>query len=279
LDGYTLLEEYPAAINNPGNTLTFVGHIYPRNGFSQANKKKPSGPDRPLIHVMNLVKSGMPARIIFGGDNVYQPTSGALEHLLNIKHSFPKDRVRFLLGNHDRYWTTLLEKPEQFRSIYGKRYFYEDVNGVRLIYLHTTQQHGQYGIDEVQLGFLQRILNPVEYRYALVFQHHALWAGDTLHANAPYDDAINTKQTWVAKILPTLKAGNVKAVFSGDGGWRLAGRSMRIDGIPHYISGWTWQVDIPPEWLTIELEDNSPKIQWHKLFDGDQYSKAVYDRP
>jgi len=166
-------------------------------------------------------------------------------------------------------------RPRIHKVRNGALDWYEDVNRVRLIYLHSVTKNGSYEIDKEQLDFLTNVLNPLDYRYSLIFLHHALWAGDSLHANVRYPDAIEKKNTWKNKIIPIIKAGNVKAVFSGDGGWRLEGRSMRIGGIPHYITGWSNLMHIPPEWLTIELEENSPKIIWHKLFDRDHYASYV----
>ncbi len=273
LNGFQLVEEYPAIIKDSDNTLLFIGHIYPRNEYLFPSEKKPQGNEHPLLYLAEIAKNTPPARIIFGGDNLQKPSNDALEHLKWLKHKVLKSETRFVIGNHDSYWSVLLNKPRLFDSIYKKRYWYEDVNGVRLIYLHSIDEKGSYEIDTEQLAFLIKTLDPSQYRYALLFQHHALWAGNSLHANTEYPDAIKKKETWKNKILPLIKAGNVKAVFSGDGGWRLEGRSMKIDGIPHYITGWTYLMHIPPEWLTIKLETNAPQIIWHKLFEGNHYIK------
>ena len=273
LNGFRLVDEYPGIIKDSNNTLVFIGHIYPRNEYLFPSEKNPQGNEHPLLYLTEIVNNTPPARIIFGGDNVQIASDDALKHLLKLKNSLIKGSSRFLIGNHDSYWKTLLKKPSLFQSIYQERYWYEDVNGVRLIYLHSISEKGSYKIDKEQLNFLTRILDPLNYRYALIFQHHALWAGNSLHVNAPYPDAEKNINTWKNKIIPLIKKGNVKAVFSGDGGWRHEGRAMRIHGIPHYITGWTYLMHIPPEWLTIHLEENSPKIIWHKLFDGDHYTK------
>jgi len=271
LNDFRLVEEYPATIKDSANTLIFVGHIYPRNEFLFPSEKEPQGRDHPLLYLTDIVNKSPPARVIFGGDSVYKPTDEALEHLKDLNRNMSKTESRFVIGNHDQYWKVLLKKPILFDAIYKKRYWYEDVNGVRLIYLHTINKESSYDLDEEQLTFLAKVLDPSLYRYSLIFQHHALWAGDSIHANTRYPNADKQKAIWKNKIIPLLKRGNVQAVFAGDGGWRAEGRVMKIDEIPHYLTGWTYLLHIPSEWITLKLEETSPKISWHKFFEGDHY--------
>lgn len=267
LDGFKIVEQYPAIIESPDNTLVFVGHIYPKTAARYKNQDN----ERPLLYLTEIIDNTPPKQIIFGGDNVVSPSDAALKHLLKLKQRL-KTNTRFVIGNHDGYWDTLIKKPI-FSSIYHQRYWYEDVNNVRLIYLHTINKKGKYTIDEEQLNFLAKTLDPTQYRYALIFQHHALWAGADKYSNES-SRVIKAKTLWKNKMLPLMKRGNVQAVFAGDGGNRAEGQMIKLDTIPHYLTGWSRSSPfIPPEWLTIKLT-KTPQVTWHKLFAGRHYIKT-----
>jgi len=79
---------------------------------------------------------------------------------------------------------------------------------------------------------------------------------------------------WENNILPLFETGRVEAVFSGDGGVSAPGSVKFLKGIPHYLSGWSFdRIDIPPEWLRIDLKDEGIEVSWQKLLNGQLFIK------
>jgi hypothetical protein len=254
--------------------IWFVGHIYPQNGISYKNKPTFPNQERPLEYLVPLINQATPGRVFFGGDTIWSPTQEALDSLETLKTSLPM--ARFILGNHEKYHQVPKSLRSPFAKIFGEPYGYEDFHGVRLVYLHTVTQAGNYGIDAEQRRFLADTLTGENYKYGLLFLHHALWAGHTIYTNTPYANADALASDWGQTILPMLKNGRVKAVFAGDGGWRAPGRQFLIQNIPHYITGWPGgRVDILPEWLTITLKEDEITVIWNRLFKGEQYIRKV----
>jgi len=103
-----------------------------------------------------------------------------------------------------------------------------------------------------------------------VMLHHALWAGDTAWVNRDYPNAERLREDWLANVLPQLQAGRVRAVLTGDAGWRKRGVRMTLAGIPHFTSGWSGRlVEILPEWLVVDLCEDGPIVTRHVAFEGE----------
>lgn len=264
LKGYR--EVFEPGINFSGKIL-FIGHIYTKNGFESGKKRRFVNIEKPLKFLRrHISKKNPPSRIVFGGDNVYRPTSDALRHLAKIRSRLPTSR--FLLGNHDKYWK-ISRQPELFSKIYDGRYYFEDVDGVRFVYLHSEKEEKVLGIDSDQKEFLQRTLAETnKFRYSLVFLHHALWAGNSEYVNSKYSNAGELMEDWRNNILPLLQKGKVRGVFAGDGGWVMPGTMERVGHIPHYVTGWGYVPEIPPEWLQITPLEEGIQTQWQKLILG-----------
>jgi hypothetical protein len=277
LSGFTLapLDDRLESAGRAGE-IWFVGHIYPKNGFHSPGR--PSYPDEeePLAFLRAEVRRSAPARVVFGGDNVWSPTAAELEHIAGLKRDIPM--ARFVLGNHDRYWESTREANAAYAGVFERRSGYEDLNGVRLVYLHTVLESGDYGLDQEQRRLLAEALTGTGYRYALVFMHHAPWAGHTIYTNTPYPNADTLARDWDDRIVPLLRQGRVRAVLAGDGGWRAPGRRFLVGGIPHYLTGWSGnRVDILPEWLSLRLERDDVTVTWHRLFGGEHF--VTLERP
>ena len=99
-----------------------------------------------LDQLVATVQAGEFRRVVFGGDSVFVPTPAALDHLADLKERFFPE-ARFVLGNHDEYWSVSQQMPERFEAIYGGRDGWEDIGGVRFVYLHTVTSDGSYGLD------------------------------------------------------------------------------------------------------------------------------------
>ncbi|MDH5644359.1 MAG: metallophosphoesterase [Candidatus Heimdallarchaeota archaeon] len=268
----TSLKDYNLSSNCP--SVVFVGHIYPKNGFYGDGKPPFPDTNSTFSHFSGFIELDTPSRVIFGGDSIWTSSSQSLHHLSKIKDKI--SGARFILGNHEEFWTSLARKQEGFASIFPKRYWYEDLSNIRLIYLHSIKSNGEYGLDDEQINFLQRALDNKYYDYALIFLHHALWAGESIFVNSPYPNAGKLKEQWVKYISPLLISGNVKAVFSGDGGWRSPGSQSILTGTTHYITGWSgFRTDIPPEWITIKLCHDKPIVIRHKLYRETLYYKVM----
>ena len=226
--------------------------------------------------MLEIAEKNSYLKIIFGGDNVQNPTSGALKFLLDLKSRFAG--FRFVLGNHDRYWN-LYDKETRVKEIYPHRYFFEDENNIRFIYLHTVLKSGKYGLDEEQLEFLKESLEPSSlYRYAFIFMHHNLWLGG-YGPQVPYPESSRIIAQWENDILPIISNGLVKGVFSGDGGGERPGTYNLINGIPHFSTGWSIdRNDLPPEWLRIDLTKEGVEIFWQKLSGGNLFVKKQLQR-
>ncbi len=262
----------PSVSGTEAANLWFVGHIYPKNRFFGGEKPQFPDSERPLAFLERLAAHRPPQRILFGGDSVWKPTPDALDHLEALADHLPQ--ARFILGNHDDYWGTLRTMPQRFDAIYRRRYGSEDIDGVRVIHVHTVSEDGRYGLDAEQRLFLNAALDGTSYRYALLTMHHALWAGAGTQTNTPYPDAENLADDWVANVAPLLVRGRVKAVLAGDGGWRSHGVVYDIEGIPHYLTGWSgFRSDIAPEWLSIRFDSSGPVTHWNVLWREVHYRK------
>ncbi len=258
-------------------TILFVGHSYPRNGFNGGRKPVYPDRERPMEFLISHAARTRPVRVVFGGDVIWSPSPGELSHARRIKDRMPA--ARFVMGNHESYWDLTAGRRAELRELFGDPYRFEDVDGVRLIYLHTTLPAnvlGRWGLDDEQRAFLKRALDPSQYRHALVFMHHALWAGGTIYANGVYLDADGLAADWVDNIVPLLRESAVRGVFSGDGGLLAPGRRFMIGSIPHFMTGWGGSPELfPPEWLAIELGQDSVRVSWNKLLGGERYRREV----
>jgi len=256
------------------NSFFFVGHIYPQSEYVDPIDTKYRNIEHPLRYLLEIAEKNSSLKIIFGGDNVQNPTSGALKFLLDLKSRFAG--FRFVLGNHDRYWK-LYDKETRVKEIYPQRYFFEDENNIRFIYLHTVLKNGREGLDEEQVEFLKESLEPSSlYRYALVFMHHKLWLGGRV--GQVYTESSRLIAQWKNDILPIITNGLVKGVFAGDGG-DAPGTYNLINGIPHFSTGWSWdRNDLPPEWLRIDLKKEGVEIFWQKLSGGNLFVKKQLER-
>jgi hypothetical protein len=258
------------------DSVFFVGHIYPQSEYVDPVDDRYINIERPLRYLIKMAEENSSLKIIFGGDNVQNPTVESLKFLLDLKSKFTG--FRFVLGNHDRYWK-LYEKESRVKEIYPQRYFFEDENNIRFIYLHTILKNGKYGLDKEQLEFLKESLKPSAlYQYALVFLHHNLWMGG--HAvQSPYAESPRIIAQWKNDVLPIISGGSVKGVFSGDGGVKTAGTYNLIDGIPHFSTGWSMdRSDLPPEWLRIDLKKEGVNVFWQKLSGGNLFVKKQLEK-
>ena len=266
LNGYEI-GEIPKAENELKNSLFFVGHIYPKSGYVDKHNSEYYNVEHPMGFLRTMFHNAPPLRTIFGGDNVEIATDGALEHLLELKSELHASR--FILGNHDQYWKKL-RNENIFNKIFHKRYYYEDVNEARLIYLHTETKEGVYGLDQAQRTFLKEdaLLDNGTYKYALIFLHHSLWA-DTPITNASYPESQKLIADWKKNMLPLLQQGRTLGIFSGDGGVLSPGSNVKLGNIWHYTTGWSMnREDIPPEWLKIDLQEGGIQVCWQKLIRG-----------
>lgn len=253
---------------NGDDTIYFIGHIYPKNGLSNEGYPSFINSEQPLRFLQEKWSSEEPVRVIFGGDSVYIPTVSSFEQLLNLKQSVGNSR--FLVGNHEA------DPPEELTllhsQIFGARFGHEDIAGVRLIYLDTNKADGTYGIDLPQMKFLSKVLKPAAYKHAIIFMHHALWAGDTKFSNTQYKNTQALKAQWFNDLLPMFERAKVVAVIAGDGGVRAFGVSNRYAGILHTITGWSdFKKDSPPDWITIHLGRSGPSVMRSVLIDGKAY--------
>ena len=258
------------------SSVFFVGHIYPQSEYIDPIDDRYTNKEHPLRYLVKVAEEHPSLKIIFGGDNVQNPTAEALKFILDLRSRF--SGFRFVLGNHEKYWEFYKKEP-LIKEIYPKRYFFEDENRVRFIYLHTTLNNGEYGLDEEQLQFLKESLKPsVLYRYVLVFLHHKLWLrGKSVRVQ--YGECCRLENQWKNDVLPLLVSGTVKGVFSGDGGVKKEGTYELINNIPHFSTGWSMdRGDIPPEWLRIDLKKESEEIFWQKLSGGNLFVKKQLEK-
>jgi hypothetical protein len=257
-------------------TIFFIGHIYPKSGYIDSENIRFKNIEHPIKHLNRIAKKNMPFKFVFGGDNVFIPTSGALNFLIELKSKLKN--VRFIPGNHDQYWR-LHDKEPRMKALYPERYFFEDKSSVRLIYLHSVLENGKYGLDEEQVAFLRRSLKPSSsYNYAIIFLHHTLWAGGH-SAFRLYDESARLIEQWKNEILPIFSEGRVKGVFSGDGGVETSGTFSLINEIPHYSTGWSIdRSEVPPEWLRIDLGEDEITVHWQKLSGGNLFVKLQEER-
>lgn len=251
--------------------IFFAGHIYPKNGVRTAGKLDFPDPDNAMDVFLQHAKAARPFRTILGGDSVYSSDQSSIDRLLEIFRGL--EGVVFVSGNHDNYWE-MRGRDCAGGCMFPRRYYFEDVSGVRLIYLHSVNADDSYGIDRTQRRFLASTLNSGDYRYALVFLHHALWAGDRIFVNEHYRNPDDLKKDWLERLMPLFKQGRVAVVFSGDGGKRVPGVVERFGGITHVITGWPGRrTQVPAEWLSVGLCD-VPRITRYRLTGGAVYEEA-----
>ena len=258
------------------SSVFFVGHIYPQSEYVDPIDDRYVNKEHPLRYLVKMAEEHASLKIVFGGDNVQNPTSEALKFILDLRYRF--EGFRFILGNHDKYWKFYKKEP-LMKEIYPKRYFFEDENKIRFIYLHTILKNGKYGLDEEQINFLKESLKPPTlYKYALVFLHHNLWLGGQ-STQVAYAESSRLKSQWKNDVFPLLASGSVKGVFSGDGGVKTEGTYELINGIPYFSTGWSMnRGDIPPEWLRIDLKKESMEVYWQKLLGGNLFVKKQLEK-
>ena len=275
-----------------GNYFVFVGHIYPFNGYQYKLSDQPHylGNDdgttmSDFISRMNRLK---PQRVIFGGDNVYNASPDQLRYLHDQIVGNLTPISRLVLGNHDFYGSGsnnkgIQSQPELLKSLYDKPFYYEDIERIRLIYLNTNVPgtKKQQGFEKEQLQFLSESLSGNEYDQALVFLHHGLWFADrsSEYVNSGYGDhSEQTKKVslWKKKILPLLVKGRVKAVFAGDGGVYHQSTMTNLEGIPHYVSGWSRnKYERPTDFLRIEVVADRVNVYRYAMFEDQIYRVPI----
>ncbi len=262
-------------VKKSDHSFVFVGHIYPFNGVNVDKET--------IAFLLNKMNSVDPQRVIFGGDSALRSTENSLRYLKDKVMGALNSETRFVLGNHDRLKASGKRKRDYndlFSKVYYKPYYFEDVDGVRLIYLNSTISFGKYGLDEAQLKFLKNALERGKYKFALVFLHHALWLGRSPHVNEQYTNAQELKETWMEKVLPILKSGKVKAVFSGDGGVNKTTFLQDIEGIPHYLTGWSFNLDErPADFLRIDVEGTVVNVYRYIMLNKRLIRMPIYDKP
>ena len=298
-----------------GPLLVFTGHAFGADGAVDDVEPVYGKPIEALPSLEAFARDHGILRVVFGGDTIYMPTTGALAFLEALHSRIPG--ARFVHGNHEEYWSVLgasgypalLEglrewyqatwhrpnlnpvaddPPEpvdpgwgsylsRYERLLGKRYWKEDLGEVRLVYLHTETAPRQVGLDDPQIEFLEEALGAGAngnggrrtFRYALVFLHHALWAGLAPWGQAYYENGAELARQWRERVLPILKKGRVGAVFAGDAGWVEPPPPFALDGVPHYLTGWPGEDGLVlPEWYLAELRDRGPRVRRVRVHRG-----------
>ena len=272
-----------------GESFVFVGHTYGFNGCGDASCESggPSFDDAiaPMDLFVSSANSMAPSRVVFGGDTIFAPNSRGLIFLRDDLSRRFASPVRFVRGNHDDPRPGSGIPDDLVRAVFPELYYYEDVGGVRLVYLRSLTPLGpsgkEVGLDPEQLRFLSNALEDPSYRVALVFIHHALWLADepVRYSNKPYikENRSLAERFWVTDVLPILERGRVGAVFAGDGG--LFGPALETDlcGIPHFVSGWDLDLQRrPAEFLQIVAgQDRQINVLRHIMFDGRVFQMPI----
>ncbi len=266
-DGYTTWsrDSPPRRPSSRCGRLLFAGHVYPKNGLENPGKTRYPDRHHAMASLLEAERRLAPDRVVFGGDTIQAPSRAGTNFIAKLAGDLP--HARFVLGNHERWWS---KDAARLREILGQRHGVEDLGRVRLVRLHSIRSTGSYGLDEEERRFLRGALNGEGYDWAIVMLHHALWAGDTAWVNRDYPNAERLREDWLANVLPQLQAGRVRAVLTGDAGWRKRGVRMTLAGIPHFTSGWSGRlVEILPEWLVVDLCEDGPIVTRHVAFDGE----------
>ncbi len=248
-----------------GTKIAVTAHMYPLSGY---NKEGPT-----MGFFTGYLAKIAPARVVICGDSVRMADKRSLEFVKENVAGKIGPGARFILGNHD------LTVPEGekgtgyedlFAGLFDKPHSYEDIGDIRLVYLNSNSGPGECGLYGDEIDFLKDALSGESYKTALVFLHHALWLGKAPYANRPYDNARRLEREWHDDIIPVFKRGRVKAVFSGDGGLKSSSFVRRIEGIPHYLTGWPFDVrEKPADFLLIDLkEDGEISVYRYILSDG-----------
>lgn len=267
----------------------FAGHIYGFNGYVNPsfeygpNFDFSSEPIDVLIQYANDIGS---RHVVFGGDSVVGLSENSLNYLQNDLAPRFNGPARFVHGNHDDSAASDRFPADLFHAVFPEPYYFEDIDGIRLIYLRsflpsggsggvaeglaTGERGTEPGLDVEQLDFLATALDDSSYDVALVFLHNGLWLADEPQrlANIDYPDL--QPRRWVDGILPILESGRVGGVFAGDGGTTQPALVSWLCGIPHYISGWDLNLRRrPAEFLRIAI-DSSYRAEVFKqvIFDG-----------
>jgi hypothetical protein len=265
-----------------GDSFVFVGHTYGFNGCGDASCESggPSFDDAiaPMDLFVSSANSIATSRVVFGGDTIFSPEPMGLTFLRDDLSRRFDSPVRFVRGNHDDPRPESGIPDDLVRSVFPELYYFEDVGGVRLVYLRSLNPIGpsgkEIGLDPEQLRFLANALDDPSYKVALVFIHHALWLVDepVWYSNKPprQENRSLVERFWVTDVLPILERGRVGAVFAGDGGLFSPALETDLCGIPHYLSG--WDVDLqrrPAEYLQIVPDqDRQVQVLRHIMFDG-----------
>lgn len=256
--------------------ILFAGHIYGYNGNTDAEHypfpPAPDGDSAVIDAFVELANQMAPDRIVLGGDLIRFATLQSVEYLEELSTRRITSETRLIPGNHDLVFQEdgarkSLEKIMLFES------FYEDIGGLRLIYLNSVLFDSTWpGIPPDRLKFLRSALDG-DYDIAVLFLHHALWLADLPDewVNSAYYQL--SERFWEQEVLPILTWARVGAVIAGDGGVRQPNLIAYICGIPYYTSGWSFNIEErPAEFLRItydgDLRVNSGVIGRNEILQG-----------
>jgi 3',5'-cyclic AMP phosphodiesterase CpdA len=170
------------------------------------------------VAVVNALR---PELVIIGGDLVDDPNAeDQYDEFMRITHTIDGDiPVRWLPGNHDVAWDTVVPTPESieaYRSAFGPDYFAFDHGPARFIALNTPViDHPEHvpGELEAQLGFLEAQLEESVARglEPIVVGHHPLFL-----ASADEEDSYwNLPTPQRQRILDLAHGHGVRLVLGG----------------------------------------------------------------
>ncbi len=259
--------------------IIFAGHIYPYNGNTAADHYMflpVQGEDSAVIEgfIENANRLD-PDLVILGGDSIRFSTAQSVEHLRVLTDRLSAAPVRLVPGNHDLVFNDEASRPELLKMMRLEPWS-EDIAGVRLIYLNTVEPvTTQPLLSPANVEFLETALDG-NYDVAIVFLHHSFWLADlpSTWVNSPYEGI--EEREWERKILPMLANGRVNAVVAGDGGVRQPTLVSDICGIPHYVSGWSFDVTKrPAEMIYISVTGNEVSVQPAEIIDGIAREKSA----
>ena len=132
------------------------------------------------------LKTANPNYYLILGDN----TSGNINYARDLKIYLP-ERVLWVKGNHD---------GDTFPVFSSKKYYYQDIEGWRIIVLDTS--NGKK-MSDTQKNWLKSILNTKQKK--IVAMHHCIWGKDNL---------TDLEDEWKA-LKPIFEKYKVNYVFSG----------------------------------------------------------------
>jgi hypothetical protein len=255
-------------------SFVFVGHVYPYNGNTTPDyyREFPSygGPQDTIRAFLDFTDQIEAERVIFGGDSVARPDERGYTYFRDTIQPQMSSQTRFLIGNHDTSGS-IDENSPLFKQLYQEGFGYEDIDGVRLVYLRSAES----GISQQQIDFLVGALDN-SYEYALVFLHHGLWLGSEAEpfVNSPYEGL--TENYWAENILPILATSRVRGVFAGDGGVRHSTVGSQLCGIPHYLTGWSFDLrKRPADFLRIFVEKENIDVWRYEIMDGESFRVGI----